>query len=76
METWLKLHLTGDLCSWAVCLLQTPRAENCGVFVLTDAALMYLLNDLELLLQQILPVGLFDLLFYLRTKRQMNDRGP
>lgn len=34
---------------------------------LSQISLVYLLNDLELLLQQVLPMGLFDLLFHLRT---------
>lgn len=74
-KTCLNSMLTVDCC-------KSPEFLRAQVFLLNDfgsvrqredrgglsqISLVYLLNDLELLLQQVLPMGLFDLLFHLRT---------
>lgn len=54
-------------------LLQSlPKLLLNGVFVLLLQAQL-LLNDLQLLLQEVLPVGLLDLLFHLQNNKEKID---
>lgn len=54
-----------NACNFTCCWEQGSHEGWERVLLTERQSLFYLLNDLELLLQQVLPVGLFDLFFHL-----------